>query len=96
MLGGGKTNLLGEDSVATVRLGEKVPAIKLTIGFKNIDKWTERTSTPEGYVYALRDGCDYVFITSDKVSLNGMVSVKAPGFKANISPGGFSANLVAS
>ncbi len=53
-------------------------------------------TTEEGTVYRLKDGCDYTFITSDRISLNDLVGVNAAGFKANISPGGLSADLAAS
>lgn len=55
-----------------------------------------RTETPDGWIYELKEGCDYVFITSDTVPLDNLVGVNASGFKAGISPGGFSGRLAAS
>lgn len=79
-----------------MRLTGKAPATRISVGFENLDKWIERKQTEEGWIYVLKDGCDYVFITSDTLSLNDLVGVNASGFKANISPGGFSGRLVAS
>lgn len=96
VLGGGMTYSNDDAPIGTVRLLENAPATRIVISFENIDKWIERRQTEGGWVYGLREGCDYLFVTSDKLSLNDLVSVNMPGIKANISPGGFSGTLTAS
>jgi hypothetical protein len=82
--------------VAKVKLMGSVPMYRLSIGFDKISGWSIPVETSAGKVYKLKDGCDYEFITSEKVSLNDRVGVRAAGFKANIQPGGLSAKLEAS
>ena len=93
MLGGGDGTAA---AVATIILSGDVPMYRLAVGFDNLDKWSETIETPEGRIYILKDGCDYKFITSDKVPLNDRIGVSAAGFKANIEAGGLSARLEAS
>ena len=82
--------------VAKVKIMGQVPMYRLSIGFEKISDWSIPVETSAGKVYKLKDGCDYEFITSEKVSLNDRVGVRAAGFKANIQPGGLSAKLEAS
>lgn len=75
---------------------EDAPKSRITVGFENLEKWAVKKQTEAGWIYELREGCEYTFITSDRVSLMDLVSVNAPGFKANVMPEGHAAKLVAS
>lgn len=93
ILGGG----MGTSAdVAKIKLMGNVPMYRLSVGFEKIDDWIVPVTTSAGTVYDLRDGCEYEFITSEKVSLNDRVGVLKAGIKANIQPGGLSAKLEAS
>ncbi len=93
ILGGG----MGTSAdVAKIKLMGNVPKYRLSVGFEKIDDWIIPVTTSAGTVYDLRDGCEYEFITSEKVSLNDRVGVLKAGIKANIQPGGLSAKLEAS
>lgn len=52
--------------------------------------------TSEGWVYRLKQGCNYEFIFSEYLSLNNLIGIDASGFKADIDMTGFSARLAAS
>ena len=94
VLGGGKD--ANSADLATVRLTEKAPATKIIVGFDNLGKWIEKKQTSDGWVYELKEGCAYTFITSDVRPLNYLVGVNASGFRANISPNGLAGSLAAS
>ena len=96
MLGGGLTPSGSEQPLATVHLLRNAPAARLIIGFTNLDNWVVNIETPEGWVYRLKPGCNYEFITSEHLSLDNLIGVDASGFKADIGLNGSSARLAAS
>lgn len=68
----------------------------MIVSFDNLGDWVEKKRTDEGWMYTIKEGYDYIFAISDRISLYDMVVIRTPGFEVEMTDGGYTGRLVAS